>query len=178
MISTDAANKATNLLKKEGIEKLPVPVEAIARNLGAEIVYEPFKGDVSGMLVRRDDGHSIIGVNSTHSNTRQRFTVAHEIAHLLLHKGKPTFVDSFVRLNLRNGDSTQEEMEANAFAAELLMPHGFVHAQIEDLTQKYPSMARGELQQRLAKSFKVSAEAMGYRLKNLGIFGPLDFDPN
>src|SRR5262245_61528186 len=107
------------------VESPPVPVERLAEGLGAEIVYQSFEGDVSGMLYR-DENRNLIGVNSAHGANRQRFTIAHEIGHLKLHAGKPVFVDSFGgRVNLRDGTSDLQEVEANAFAASLLMPQQF-----------------------------------------------------
>lgn len=61
-----------------------------------------------------------------------------------------------------------EEMDANAFAAALLMPEAQVvkHVRAEIAAGV---TARGRLVSRLAKAFNVSAEAMGYRLINLGV---------
>src|SRR5258708_36841703 len=103
-----AEQKAVKLLDELGIDELPVPIEEVAISLGAEIDYVPYDGDVSGMLYRGDDEHILIGVNSRHASTRQRFTIAHEIAHLKMHKGTPMFIDRFARVNWRNAASTQE----------------------------------------------------------------------
>src|ERR1700682_2412709 len=93
--------KAGDLIDEAGVSRPPVPVEKIATSLGAQVTYEAFDGDVSGMLYREAD-RTLIGVNSTHVATRQRFTLAHEIAHLLLHKGRPVFIDRLVRVNWRD----------------------------------------------------------------------------
>lgn len=53
----------------------------------AAVRYSPFEGELAGMLVR-GDGQIVIGVNSLHPLNRQRFTIAHECGHLLLHKGE------------------------------------------------------------------------------------------
>ena len=76
------------MLARMGIAEAPVPVEQIARRLGAQVTYEGFDGDISGMLFR-DEGRAVIGVNSRHAPTRQRFTVAHEIGHLEMHMPDP-----------------------------------------------------------------------------------------
>src|SRR2546425_3925042 len=124
---------ARRLISELGIRKPPVPVETLAERLGAQISYSPFEGDLSGMVFR-DDAKIIIGVNSLHHPNRQRFTIAHEIGHMLLHKGQEVHVDRTYRVNLRDDLSSQavspEEMEANAFAAALLMPEGLL---IQDL---------------------------------------------
>jgi Zn-dependent peptidase ImmA (M78 family) len=166
-----AEQRAIDVLKKAGVDQLPVPVERIANQLNAEIAYESYEGDVSGMLYRSDE-HRLIGVNSRHAQTRQRFTIAHEIAHLVMHEGTPMFIDRFVRVNWRNGASNQQEVEANAFAAELLMPRRFVEAEVERVISKQSKVTPEELAATLAKSFEVSAEAMRYRLANLGVLDP------
>ena len=127
---TPAEQRAIEVLRDAGITDVPVPVDEIALSLGADLTYEAYDGEVSGMIYRFDD-HAVIGVNSTHPPTRQRFTVAHEIAHYVMHAGQPMFVDRFARVNWRNGESNQEEIEANQFAAELLMPRQFVARDVE-----------------------------------------------
>ena len=140
-----AEKRAIAVLEEAAIDELPVPVEEIAIGLGADIAYEAYDGEVSGMLYRAD-GRALIGVNSKHATTRQRFTVAHEIGHLVLHKGRPMFIDRFVRVNWRNGVSDTDEVQANAFAAELLMPRKFVErrsTRSSDAAERYPAATRG-----------------------------------
>jgi Zn-dependent peptidase ImmA (M78 family) len=166
-----AERKAQELLEQAGIDRLPVPIEEIARTLGAQITYEAFDGEVSGMLYR-EKSRTLIGVNSAHASTRQRFTLAHEIAHLEMHPGKPVFIDRLVRVNWRDGTSDKEEMEANAFAAELLMPRKFMTTEIDRLIARSRQIAPEQLIAELATTFRVSQEAMRYRLVNLGVLGP------
>jgi Zn-dependent peptidase ImmA (M78 family) len=163
--------RAAEVLEKAGVSEVPVPVEQIARELGVQITYEPFDGDISGMLYR-DGDTAVIGVNSSHAPTRQRFTVAHEVGHLLMHEGKPVFIDRFVRVNWRDGESNKEEAQANSFAAELLMPRTFVVKVIRRTLARDRYIKPQELVADLAKKFEVSAEAMQYRLINLGILNP------
>jgi len=162
---------AALLIEQAGVNRPPVPVEKIAHFLGAQVTYEAFDGDVSGMLYR-EANRTLIGVNSTHAPTRQRFTLAHEIAHLRLHKGQPVFIDRLVRVNWRDGTSDQEEVQANAFAAELLMPRTFMMREIERLIRRTRQIAPEPLIAELAETFRVSQEAMRYRLINLGVLGP------
>jgi Zn-dependent peptidase ImmA (M78 family) len=166
-----AEQRAIQLLNEVGVDQLPVPVKRITQHLDAEIAYEAYDGEVSGMLYRTD-GHRLIGVNSRHAKTRQRFTIAHEIAHLVMHEGTPMFIDRFVRVNWRDGASNQQEVEANSFAAELLMPRSFVEDEVERVISKRSNVSPEELAATLAKRFHVSAEAMRYRLANLGVLDP------
>src|SRR6266540_4610765 len=109
----------------------PVPVEEIARQLGARLSFEHFGPDVSGILYR-DASNAVIGVNATHAKTRQRFTIAHEIGHLHLHEGRPMFVDRSVRVDRRDANAAlgldPDEIDANSFAAALLMPQDMILA--------------------------------------------------
>ena len=78
------------------------------------------------------EGTPIIGVNALHHPNRQRFTVAHECGHLILHKAqitKEVHVDKDFPMLMRDSVSAagvnEMEIEANVFAAELLMPGSF-----------------------------------------------------
>lgn len=168
---SDPRRTAEELLTKFKIEKAPVPVERIAKQLGAELKFEPFDGndDISAMLFR-DDKRVVIGVNSRHARTRQRFSIAHECGHLKLHKGK-MYVDA--RVNFRDSVSglavDPEEIEANAFAAELLMPRSFLIAEIKKTLKMHDPHEVQPIVKELAKVFDVSGQAMEFRLKNLGL---------
>jgi Zn-dependent peptidase ImmA (M78 family) len=166
-----AEQAAMEILRRFRVEKAPVPVDQIAKKLGATLQYEPFDGDedVSAMLFR-DDKRIIIGVNSAHARTRQRFSIAHECGHLQLHKGK-MYVDA--RVNFRDALSSQavdsEEIEANAFAAELLMPRSFLLTELKKAVEKHKSHDAEVIADALARAFGVSNQAMEFRLRNLGL---------
>jgi Zn-dependent peptidase ImmA (M78 family) len=168
--------EADRLLKEYQIHEPPVPVGDIARGEGAQIARQRFEGNESGFIFR-DGKLTVIGVNTITSRRRQRFTIAHELGHLLLHEGKPLIVDHSIRVNFRNDVSSMatddEEIEANSFAAALLMPRPLVlkhlKAYITRVTQGGKSISREDLIAQLAREFDVSVEAMGYRLINLGI---------
>lgn len=162
-------SQAQKVLREGGVHTPPVPVEDIARRLGAELRYSPYEGELSGM-VYRDGDRIVVGVNSLHHPNRQRFTIAHEIGHLLLHRGKEVHIDRTFRVNLRDDVSSkavdQEEIQANRFAAELLMPRGML---IEDLKTQQIDYENEEALGELAKRYRVSLQAMTFRLANLGL---------
>jgi Zn-dependent peptidase ImmA (M78 family) len=167
-----AEREAVRLLGETGQQRaLPVDVEAIARHLGAQIVAEHLDRTVSGMLYR-DDDHVVIGVNAAHPERRRRYTIAHELGHLVLHKGRPLVVDH-VRVNFRDANSSTatdyEEIQANAFAAELLMPHDQVIANARPAFEGPESRSEAIVVRDLADGFDVSEQAMEYRLINLGL---------
>lgn len=168
MIRTRAREAAVELLRWAKVEEPPVPVERLAKRLGAEVRYEPLDGDLSGMLFR-EEGRTIIGVNALHSKSRQRFTIAHELGHLQLHEGYGIHVDHrFPIRRKRDERSSQgldlDEIEANGFAAELLMPTEMLERDLDDTDPDYED---DELARRLADRYRVSLQAMAIRLGKL-----------
>lgn len=81
--------EAIDILEELKINQQPVPVEKVARHLGAQIRFSPLDNEISGMIFIKD-GVPIIGVNSLHHPNRQRFTIAHECGHLVLHRERLT----------------------------------------------------------------------------------------
>jgi Zn-dependent peptidase ImmA (M78 family) len=167
-----AERAAEQLLADHQITAPPVDVETLARSEGILVVRHRFKdADVSGILFR-DADHHVIGVNSAHPLVRQRFTIAHEIGHRALHPGRELILDVPVRVNLRDKTSSMasdlEEIEANAFAAALLMPEQMIRHHVNQL----PAGKRREpdtTAEALARTFKVSTSALNFRLINLGL---------
>lgn len=152
------------LLLDHGQLKPPIRIEKIAKDLGVEVRTGDLQ-DVSGVLVRHGDS-AIIGTNSTQSAQRQRFTVAHELGHFLLHEGIVNHVDRSFRVNYRSVESSQatnvEEIEANHFAASILMPKHMLNERNADEALDSDSMVA-----ELAREFHVSRLAMSLRLANL-----------
>lgn len=160
---------ATELLAAVEVTEPPVPVAAVAKWLGATVRYAPFKGELAGMLIRDDAERGIvIGVNSLHHSNRQRFTIAHECGHLRLHKGRRSYVDRSFRINRRDEVSSQatdvEEIEANRFAAELLMPYDLI---TEDLIEHRPDIEDEDELRKLADRYGVSLQALTLRIRSV-----------
>jgi len=165
---------AKEVLVQHKTSKPAIPVESIVKTYGIRVVLKPFDAeadfnDVSGMLYRTP-ADVVIGLNASHSVTRQRFSLAHELGHFLLHKGD-VFVDA--KVNFRNRLSAmgvdREEIEANAFAAELLMPAEMLSSDFYEIFKRDNSDAHTSLIQSLATRYEVSEMAMEFRLKNLGL---------
>ncbi|MDT3438732.1 ImmA/IrrE family metallo-endopeptidase [Pseudofrankia sp. BMG5.37] len=170
---TKAHEEASRLLRTARLAQPPVPVERLAREAGALISYQPFEADdISGLLYRAVGAAPVIGVNSTNSKVRQRFTIAHELGHLLLHKGNGLIFERHVRLNFRDATSStatdSEEIDANEFAAELLMPEDLLKKALDAILAGR-HLSDSELVARLARRFEVSQQAMTFRLATLGI---------
>ncbi len=157
--------KANELLRSAGVVEPPVDVISIAVLLGATIRHEITKDDISGALHRREDG-PVIGVNALHSQSRQRFTIAHEIGHLILHKHESVFIDRVYRRDSQSSEALDPvEIEANKFAAALLMPKDLISSAEPG---KGSPLSSDDVEE-LARRFAVSQQAMTFRLENLGV---------
>ena len=162
--------EAEQLLAKCGALRVPIPLDSVVHHL--ELTAQArLLANASGVLVV-ENGRGMIGYNVNHSQVRQRFTVAHEIGHYVLHvKGQQQqlFVDRSI-FNRDEGSSTgddAEEVQANQFAAALLMPEKMVR---EEIAKSAFDLDDEDDVSNLAKRFNVSAAAMTFRLKNLGLF--------
>lgn len=156
-----------DLLARHRVAGPPIPVESIIASAGIEISHKTLDGDLAGFLLRRE-GCMTIGVNGKHSPARQRFTLAHELGHALLHDGNELHLDHGFRVNLRSQVSAAttdlEEIEANAFAATLLMPARMLRRDLEAGSIDVEDDDQVAL---LAQSYGVSRTAMTFRLMNL-----------
>jgi Zn-dependent peptidase ImmA (M78 family) len=164
---------AEQLLKKNRIQSPPVPVEEIAESLGISVVRKATDDDLSGFLFRdRKRSSAVIGVNADHPENRRNFTIGHEIGHFLLHEGDDVHVDRRFQIKLRGEASSKgvdaEEIESNLFAAELLMPARFLQKDLEQIAAIDLNDENEDAVAELAKRYGVSAQAMMFRLANLG----------
>lgn len=170
---------AEQVLKDCGITSRPVALDEIIRHYGILQVELPANADIFGAIVRQH-GQVVIAVNPNQHPNRQRFTIAHELGHFFSHEYEKEedveHVDGDFRLHWRNGASSQgvdwNEIEANRFAASLLMPYELLRQDID----RCLTIDRGTIQH-LASLYKVSRLAMQFRLINLGILPP-DVDPS
>jgi Zn-dependent peptidase ImmA (M78 family) len=161
--------KAQEILGDLNLSVIPVRVEEVAKKHGIQISDAPSK-EFSGILIRKD-GKSLLGVNSSESEARQRFTIAHELGHYFLHSNRDVFVE-FVehRETSKPGKKDRKprdlkETQANVFAAALLMPR-------EQLEKDFISITKNGILddhhlEILAEKYDVSPMAMNFRILNL-----------
>ena len=165
MIFNYIEKKTEELLKANDLYNVPVAVNKLAKKIGIKIKAKDFDDDVSGIFVMKDD-KPFIAYNSNQGLNRRRFTIAHELGHFILHsRNKPLFVDKKKEVMFRNSESStgehMKEREANAFAAAILMPKRLIEQEIENSDD-------ADIIEGLARKFKVSTQAMSFRLSNLG----------
>lgn len=145
---------AQAVLNGLGLNQPPVDPFRIARALGVQVYALPeHERKLSGMLFGEGDDVRIF-VRASDSATRQRFTVAHELGHLLLHSRGGRVVA--YRDTSFKGNPV--EVEANRFAARLLMPAGMV----TDLHRR----SGGNLPL-VAQAIGVSLQALEFRVQNI-----------
>lgn len=151
-----------DLAAKGFINGSVVDIEKIIKSKGVGIVYDDSLDSSTSGYLRKTNGSWVIGVNKKHHRKRQRFTLAHEFGHFILHKNEDMVFEDEVLF--RDENLTAIEYAANRFAAELLMP--------QDLF--VGSIKKGETSlEDLAEKFEVSTLAvknrvltLGYNLKN------------
>lgn len=168
MTNNQIENISTNLLLKHDLLKVPINVDKVASKLNINIVYEKLDDSVSGFLVKKE-GKTVIGLNQEHHEVRNRFTISHEVGHFILHVDQPLFIDYYKGSKLyrsnKNVENYKIEKQANSFAAALLMPKKLIKIEIFKLSD---NLEYAEKLHSLSLKFKVSTQAMDYRLKFLG----------
>jgi Zn-dependent peptidase ImmA (M78 family) len=139
----------------------PVKLGALASELGLMVFKSSLKPDISGVIEPCDQAQSgfRIRLNRHEKIERQRFTLAHEIAHFLLHRhdiGGGLVDDAMYRSSL----SSRKEVEANKLASELIMPTNLVRKEREARA----GLPADDLISELATVFRVSKQAMRIKL--------------
>jgi len=139
----------------------PVKVGELAQELGLKVTRAPLPPKISGLIRPSDDAPAKfeIRVNKYESPERQRFTVAHEVAHYLLHRDEigSGVVDSIM---YRSNLTSRKETEANKLAADIVMPAKAVGRELERLGGRRTD----DVVEELAAMFRVSVPAMKVRL--------------
>jgi Zn-dependent peptidase ImmA (M78 family) len=168
MSVSTAERKARELLAEVGAQ-VPIDMDTVANFLGLSVTEEDLEDSVSGMLVVKD-GRGTIAVNENHHPNRRRFSAAHEMGHYLLHRDSASvFVDAapvFFRDETSSAGTKKKEIEANAFAAELLMPTASLR---ERVTEQAVDPYNDAAVHRLARTFGVSAQALTIKLIRLDL---------
>jgi len=176
---TELNQIAIKHLNDANLHRAPIDVDALAHHLGAEVRFESLEDKMSGFLIIKDN-HSTIVINSEHHPNRQRFTLAHELGHLILHSNNKhqdaLFVDKslitkkarFHRDERSGTGEYKQEIEANRFAAELLMPRQLLKEAIKEEGDELDFLD-DHLIYKLASKFGVSEQALSIRLTDLNM---------
>lgn len=153
---------ARRLLEIRGL-KPPVDIDKLIQNY-ATIEYEPIPFGVDGLcLDLKIPGSTKVIVNNTKPKSRQRFTAAHELGHIVI----PWHFGSIVDANIDRADPgvesviyAEQEAEANRFASEILMPSSWIIAMME-------TMGKPDLVMQAIMESGVSAQAASIKMKDV-----------
>lgn len=153
-----AASEAARVLRENFVDSPPVLPRELARNYGYRVYFADFpreKQNVSGFL---NFNERAIYVNRDDSPGRQTFTIAHELGHGIMHtdliRRYPSDYQVLYRAPIGSVRDPLEQ-EANAFAANLLVPREML-----EKFRYHASVAE------LARLFIVSEDVIRYRLQN------------
>ncbi len=139
----------------------------LAKSYGVD-VYARSENDFNASIeFSIDPEHFSIYVNPDHAETRRRFSIAHELAHYILHSDevkKNLLVD---RDNIHSL-SPEKEAEANELAAKILMPEELVHKYIENNDLDGNRILSENSVRKIASFFTVSLMVAILRLKGIG----------
>lgn len=160
-------NQIAELVRNQFSLTTPINMIDVVSSLGGEIIEAPFDNNtISGKIQKKGESF-IIQINPFELEERKTFTLAHEIGHLFLHMGYLVNPEKWKSINIyedspmfRQGYS-EEEYEANEFAAAFLMPFDeFKKAALNNLSIN-----------EIANKFQVSKEAALIRGRWLGCYG-------
>lgn len=150
--------RADQLLKTLAIKTIPVDILHITNLLEVPVFWNKTMKEDGLLYMNLESRKAEIHVKYGASQNRFRFTVAHELGHLLQHD-----FDELIHRDMNNQNQTVKEREANSFAARLLIP-------TESLLY-YLQCAGGLFKEHhikeLASIYKVSYNTMYYRLNNM-----------
>lgn len=152
-----AKKLAQKLVKDSCIESAPVSlqkiIECLQKTYTLDVQRVKFGEKVSGLLVTfkdEDKESSSIAFNENHPWCRRRFTIAHEIGHLLM---------GHTCNNTMHDEGNFNEKESNIFASELLMPKNLLKVDFNKI-KSVPDLAR---------LYRVSQQALCIKLGNDGL---------
>jgi Zn-dependent peptidase ImmA (M78 family) len=132
---------------------------AIEESIGVSVIIAPLGPDIAGLYAPLNGGVALIAGKDT--PVRRRFTLAHELGHHCLGHGDRLDTPETIR-----DAPTEDEVDANQFAAEFIAPQEAVESFVESLTDASPSL---ELVCRVSNHFAVSAQMARIRLETCGI---------
>jgi Zn-dependent peptidase ImmA (M78 family) len=159
------AREARERLRLDAVSPVGCELSLVEQRAGLPVIVGRLPEHIAGALWRNRVG-AIVWVNSAQAVERQRFTVAHELGHVCC-RHEATAIDTAETISQRT--HVPREVQANAFAAELLAPR----AGVETLVKRDPSL---EEIVSAAAHFGISTIAALYRCRTLGLVDPRRYD--
>ena len=167
---SDIEHRAKGVLSQHGLYSLPIDPVRLANRIGVTVNNAKFADDSWAALIAKRGHTTRIFVEQSDPPYRKRFSIAHELGHHFLHLLEDGEIvdkrtDMFRDREPVDGPMSEDrikEIQANWFAAALLMPAEFVRAE----------WARNPRMLHMVEVFNVSEEAMGYRVDALNLWVP------
>jgi uncharacterized protein DUF955 len=150
------SKRAKQTLKASSINEAPVDLERVLAYL--RLHHERpwhLSTDVWDALTRPGRGRTRLKRQERAPTARERWRLAHEIGHHVLHGGEP--VPRQVQW-----EKNELEHEADLFAAEILMPEALVQKSVKDMGNHIDI-------EEAARAFRVGRQEMEKRLRQLGL---------
>ncbi|MHB8513130.1 MAG: ImmA/IrrE family metallo-endopeptidase [Actinomycetota bacterium] len=156
--ANDLEKKARSVLRAAAIKDVPIDLERVLAYL--RLHHERpwhLKSDVWDALTRPDRGRTRFKGQAMRATSRERWKLAHEIGHHVLHGAEPIS-------RAAQWEKNELELQADLFAAELLMPPTMVSKAAKDAERRHSFDI-----EELARGFKVGRSEMEKRLRQLGL---------
>jgi Zn-dependent peptidase ImmA (M78 family) len=166
-----ARSSAERLRQRLRLREAPIDVDRVVRALGLRVVYESLGEEVSGLLIWCPKP-AVICVNRDLPEPKQRLVIAHEMGHVYLgHEFSP---EQYVHVDRKfdryrdciNAGLSEQDLEANAFAGELVLPSKLVKQAAQGIG--HAPLTEEQIQD-LATRFDVTVQSMTIRLSRLGL---------
>ena len=133
-----------------------IDLDAIANDNGAEVKYRPLGGCEARLVARGEN--AIISVNSASNDGRQRFSLAHELAHWICDRKTGSFLCAKEDIGPQNAIARSVEAHANSYASQLILPTYLVEPWMKDRKVNL------DVASLLAKDFNASLTAAAIKL--------------
>lgn len=172
-LSRDVVNALTQRNKNFDIYNIIHNLEGFIESFDIKVFYSNMEGfdipsQISGYSIVNSKGSPEIVVNANDSLPRQRFTMAHEFGHIIMHwdwlDNQTDGLDSenyevlFRKIGYNSEHLNLKEIQANEFAAELLLPHKLLREVIGDIENlREDPLLFNEIKQRVSVAFNVSS---------------------
>lgn len=170
MTNKNVIDRAKDFCDDNGINSYPVKIVELCEKQGIKVFEEYLPKEVSGFIIIQEDNFrdydtgKLIVINLSDSARRRRFTIAHELAHYLLHRD----TRSELYAHRDAGQNNRMEQEANLFAANILMPEDLVKKALENISDDSSCALPPSMKiEYIANEFAVSFNAALVRMEQL-----------
>lgn len=152
-----AVMKARRFVREANPTTIPVPMDAYLEQVGAWLKLDKSMGADEAGCSFKLGGKRYISVNVNERSERQRFTICHEVAHIVL--GLPS--EHNIMPCWSHAKRSPNEIACDVFAAELLLPYRLFKPLVDKVEIGFVAIAD------LARQFKASLTATGSRFATL-----------